>query len=455
MVEDGYISQNQADEARLEKLTFATKNIEIEAPHFVMYVKELLANTYGEEMLANAGLVITTTLDLPTQHFAQEAVTTEVSKLANLRVSNGAALVTNPQTGEILAMVGSKDYFDFEHDGQVNVTTRQRQPGSSIKPLTYALALEKGESPVTVIADSPITYNIAGSEPYSPKNYDGKFHGQVTIREALASSYNIPAVKMLASIGVPYLLQRAQDFGITTWQETNRYGLSLTLGGGEVLMTEMAQLYGTFANQGNLVPLNPILEVKTYDGKILYQNHCALTGVCEKKSVLDPIVAYQISAILSDNTARTPAFGAHSTLTIPGQEIAVKTGTTNNLRDNWTIGYTSNRVVAVWVGNNDNTPMSYVASGITGASPIWNHIMRALVSEETPHQFARPNGIKIAEVCVRTSMGLRTYTDFFKQTTAVKNGCPQTEVTNTNQLLIGPVQPGLQQPNNRSRQNRQ
>ncbi len=456
MVEDGYITQQQAEDAHNQKLVFSKNSIEIEAPHFVMYVKELLAATYGEEMLENGGLSITTTLDLPTQHFAQEAVTSEVDKLRALRVSNGAALVTNPQSGEILAMVGSRDYFDFANDGQVNVTTRQRQPGSSIKPLTYALALEKGESPVTVIDDAPITYNIAGSEPYSPKNYDGKFHGKVTIREALASSYNIPAVKMLANITVPYFLQRASDFGISTWKDTNRFGLSITLGGGEILMTEMAQLYGTFSNQGTLVPLNPILEVKTYDGKILYQNQCALHGTCDKKSVIDPIIAYQITSILSDNTARTPAFGEHSTLTIPGQEVAVKTGTTNNLRDNWTIGYTSNRVVAVWVGNNNNTPMSYVASGITGASPIWNHIMRAMVTETAPHQFERPSGIKLAEVCVRTSLGIRKYTDFFTQSTQVNSNCPSFEQNNgiQNQLQSLPALPALQQPNYRTRQNR-
>jgi 1A family penicillin-binding protein len=400
MTEDGYITEQQAAAAKSEELRFRDDVIDIRAPHFVMYIKKLLAAKYGEELLYQGGLEVRTSLDLSLQEEAQKIVRDEVASLARLRVTNGAALITNPQTGEILSMVGSKDYFDFENDGQVNVTIRPRQPGSSIKPLTYAIALERGFSPGSYVADAPITYSIPGSPPYSPKNYDGRFHGTVTLREALASSYNIPAVKTLAHISVDSLIDKGQAMGMTTWQNRKRFGLSLTLGGGEVLMTEMAQVYGSFANNGVTIPLDPILEIKTFTGETLYRNTCALDGTrCLGHETLDSRVAFMISSMLSDNTARTPAFGPFSTLNIPNQEVAVKTGTTNNLRDNWTFGYTEDRLVGVWVGNNDNTPMSYVVSGVTGASAIWNTLMRSQLSEELPHRFERPSGLVEVPTC--------------------------------------------------------
>lgn len=428
MVEDKYITQEMADQAAQEVLNFKSDSIDILAPHFVMYVKELLAKKYGEEVLNQGGLEVKTTLDLNLQIEAQKIVTNEVQKLERLRIQNGAALVTNPQTGEILAMVGSKDYFDFEHDGQVNVTVRPRQPGSSIKPITYALALERGKSVVTQIQDTPVTYKILGSPPYSPKNYDGKYHGNVPLKQALASSYNVPAVKLLAELGVSTLIDKAELMGISTWQDRQRFGLSLTLGAGEVLMTDLAEVYGTFANQGMTIDLNPILEVKDKEGEILYRNQCALDHEnCAGMQSVDTRVAYLISDILSDNEARTPAFGAFSVLNIPGQQVAVKTGTTNSMRDNWTIGYTSDRVVAVWVGNNDNTPMSYVASGITGASPIWNEIMRLNLTDENPSVFASPSGVLSLNVCARSGTlpcgGCTTTNEFFIFGTQPKYHC--------------------------------
>ena len=300
-------------------------------------------------------------------------------------------------------MVGSTNYFNFNDDGQVNVTLRPRQPGSSIKPITYALALANGMVPSTRIDDSPVTFQIPGSKPYSPKNYDGRFHGSVTLREALGSSYNIPAVKLLASVGISNMIDQAEKMGISTWQDRSRFGLSLTLGGGEVLMTDMAEVYGTFAYNGQTVDLNPFLEIKNQRGDILYRNTCALEKTnCQPRRTLDTRVAYQITDILKDNQARSPAFGLQSVLTIPNQDVAVKTGTTNNLRDNWAIGYTTDRVVAVWVGNNDNSPMSYVASGVTGASPIWNTLMRQVLDESSPHRFATPSGMIKVTVCSRT-----------------------------------------------------
>ncbi len=402
MVEDGSLSERQAQQARSEHLQFNKNQIDISAPHFVMYVKKMLIESFGEDVLNQGGLEVRTTLDSTLQNFAQETISAEVAALQGLNISNGAALITNPQTGEVLAMVGSVNYFDFENDGQVNVTQRPRQPGSSIKPLTYALALSNGFTAASIIEDTPITYHIEGSKPYSPSNYDGKFHGKVSVREALASSYNIPAVKVVSEVGVDNLINVGKQLGITTWNDTNRFGLSLTLGGGEILMTEMAQVYGSFAAEGSYVPLNPIMEVTNYRGETLYKNRCALEEKgCRKGQVFSEAVAYLITSILSDDDARAPAFGLNSTLSIPNQQVAVKTGTTNNLRDNWTFGYTTDRLVAVWVGNNDNTPMSYVASGITGASPIWNTLTRAVLSDENPHAFVQPDTVNQVAVCPR------------------------------------------------------
>ncbi len=403
MVEDGYISPAQADEAKKVNLELHSDTTQILAPHFVMYVKSLLAKQYSEEMVSQGGLEVRTTLDLELHDSVQNIVTTDVTALAKLRISNGAALVTNPQTGEVLAMVGSKDFFDFAHDGQVNVTLRPRQPGSSIKPLTYAISFEQGKAPSSTIVDEPTSFSIVGSPPYRPKNYDGRFHGVVTLRESLASSYNIPAVKTLASIGMTAMIDKAESMGVSTWRDRSRLGLSLTLGGGEVLMTELSQIYGTFANEGETIMLNPILEVKNSQSKVIYHNSCALElSGCPEQHNLSAKVAYQITDILSDNRARSPVFGSRSLLNITGQQVAVKTGTTNSLRDNWTIGYTTNRLVAVWVGNNDNKPMSYVASGITGASPIWNKIMRSLLDEKNPHKFSVPDGFIKVKICART-----------------------------------------------------
>jgi len=403
MVEDGYISQLQADQAKQEKLVFNQDRIDMQAPHFVMYVRKLLAEKYGEDVLSKGGLEVRTTLDLSLQNQAQQIVSDEVAKLGVFQISNGAALVTNPKTGEILAMVGGANYYDFEHDGQVNVTVRPRQPGSSIKPLTYAIAFEQGKTAASIIDDSPVVYQIPGSKPYAPKNYDGRFHGRVTLRQALASSYNVPAVKLLADIGVNTLVNKGETLGISTWQDRSRFGLSLTLGAGEVLMTDMAQLYSTFANLGYPVAVNPFLEIRNYKGEILYRNSCALdAGNCYDDLELSPTAAYLVTDILSDNQARSLAFGAFSVLNIPSQQVAVKTGTTNSMKDNWTIGYTSDRLVATWVGNNDNTSMSYVASGITGASPIWNKIMLLLLDDQNPHRFAIPDNMIKVKICAAT-----------------------------------------------------
>lgn len=378
MTEDDYITKLEAEMASNEQLTFKPPQISIIAPHFVMYVKDILEKRYGTRAVERGGLRIKTSLDASVQKMAQEIVTSQVQELEKLRVGNGAAIVTDPKNGQILAMIGSRNYFDINNDGNVNVTMSLRQPGSSIKPLMYAAALENGFTAATPIEDTPVAYRIPGSPTYIPVNYDGRYHGVISLRSALANSYNIPAVKTLAKIGLNTMITKAQSMGISTWNDTTRFGLSLTLGGGEVTMLDMAEAYGTLANYGRHSDLIPILEISDYKGHIweTYDN----TG---QKQVVMPEVAYIITSILSDNDARTPAFGSRSSLYMENKNVAVKTGTTNEKRDNWTIGYTPSYVVVVWVGNNDNTPMDPVlTSGITGASTIWHNIMADLIKNK-------------------------------------------------------------------------
>lgn len=392
MVEDGYITKKQSDEAFKEKLAIKPPSNSIKAPHFVMYIREQLAQKYGERTVSQGGLKVVTTLDLRIQEMAERVVAEEVAKLASLNVSNGAAMVTDAKTGHILAMVGSKDYFDGG-SGNFNVTTALRQPGSSIKPLTFVTGFKKGYSPGTILLDTPTAFRNAW-EVYAPVNYDGAFHGPVTVRTALGSSYNIPAVKMLALVGLPDMIQTARDLGITSFTDPDRYGLSLTLGGGEVKMVDMMTAYGTFSQNGVRYNSQGILKITDDKGYILEDNTKP-----EGKQVIPPGTAYMISDILSDNRARTPAFGPNSLLNIPGRTVAVKTGTTDNKKDNLTYGYTREFVVGVWVGNNDNTPMNpTLTSGVTGASPIWNRIMTNLIADRPNLAFERPADIGVGQV---------------------------------------------------------
>lgn len=394
MVEDKTISQEESDKAESEVLIFSQPDINIKAPHFVLYIKDQLAKKYGEKLVEQGGLKVTTTLDLDIHNMAQETLTAEIAKLKNYNVGNGAAMVTNPQTGEILAMVGSKDYFDIANDGNVNVTTALRQPGSSIKPINYAGGLINGLTAGTVIVDGPVTFK--GNPPYSPKNYDGKFHGAVTFRKALANSYNIPAVKVLAYNTVPFMLELAQKMGITTFGDPSRYGLSLTLGGGEVRMIDMTTAFSAFANKGISHTAYGIIKVEDKDGKIL-EEHAPGEG----KRTIPEEVAFIISHILADNQARSDAFGSNSQLYIPGKVVSVKTGTTDDIRDNWTIGYTPSYMTTVWVGNNDNTPLNRsLTSGVTGAAPIWNKIMKNLLKNKEIENLTVPENVVSRATCV-------------------------------------------------------
>ncbi len=389
MYEARYIDRKTKEQAEQETLNVAAFSTAIKAPHFVFYVKSELEKKYGIKQVEEGGYKVTTSLDLNLQNKAEEILKEELEKIAYLNVTNGAILVTRPETGEILAMVGSVDYFQ-QPSGAFNVTTALRQPGSSIKPLMYSLALQKKYTAASVIDDSPISFFSPGSSPYKPVNYDGRYHGRVTLRYALANSYNIPAVKVLNSLGVEEFIKYAKIMGITTWINPSNYGLSLTLGGGEVKMVDMATAFGILANQGESVNLTGIDSIKDSSGNNVFE----LSS--NKKRIIDRGIAFIISDILSDNIARQQAFGPKSFLEIPGYKVAVKTGTTDDKKDNWTIGYTPDFLVVVWVGNNDNTPMNpYLASGVTGAAPIWNRLMTYLLKEYggTRNTFSRPDNV--------------------------------------------------------------
>lgn len=393
MLELSYISAKQREEALKETLHFRKQYAPLHAPHFVEYVKELLIAKYGLPAVEKGGLHVTTSLDLKTQEMAEQAVKEEVAKSGYLNLTNGAALVTDPRNGDVLAMVGSHDFND-PNIGNFNVTTSLRQPGSSIKVVTYAAALSKNFTAATTIDDTPVSYPLSNGQVYSPVNYDGGYRGRVTFRFALANSLNIPAVKIINAIGVEEMVAVGKKMGIENWGDAKNYGLSITLGAAEVTMLDMAQVNGVFANQGKLTELNPFFKITDVRGNLLEEKKTP-----NSPEVLNPGVAFIMSDILADNQARTAVFGTNSVLEIKNHHVSVKTGTTDNKRDNWTNGFTNNYVVIVWVGNNDNTPMSQsLASGITGAAPIWHRIMENLLTANPETRFEKPLNV-IAKSC--------------------------------------------------------
>ena len=394
MISTGYLTEEKVAELLKKELKIKNNNKMIEAPHFVFYIKKLLEDQ-GYTNFEKQGLVIKTSLDLDLQTQAQKIVKDEVVKDKKLGISNGGALVLDVKNGDILAMVGSIDYYSKEIDGQVNITTALRQPGSSIKPINYLLALENGYSLASVISDSPVIYpsKVAGQKPYSPQNYNGKYMGNVTLRTALASSLNIPSVKLLEKNGVDNMIDLAEKMGITTWKERNRFGLSLALGAGEVKMVDLAQAYSNFANLGEKVKINPILEIKNYLGEEIYKKRI------EKEKIIEPEYAYLINSALSDNKARSPIFGLNSKLVIKNKTVAVKTGTTNSLKDNWCIGWTPSYLAVSWVGNNDSKPMSWVASGVSGATPIWNQLTNLILKDKQNEEWEIPKNLTKKNIC--------------------------------------------------------
>lgn len=424
MIANNYITQKQADDAfnEIKNTTFTGHIVDIKAPWFVMYVKDLLAQQFGAQEAESGGLQVTTTLDYTIEKNAEDIVSKEIDGLKAYHVANGAAMVTEPKSGAILAMVGNKDYFNDKIDGQYNIATSRypgRQPGSSLKPIIYSTAFNKGYTPASMIMDTPTNFTTGNSiDPdYTPVNYDGKFHGPVLIRTALANSLNIPAVKTLARVGIKDAMQLGYNMGIQSWNPTpdtlKQVGLSLVLGGRETTLYDETTAYGVFANQGVRQDLFGIQKVTDATGKVLYE-HQQVQG----PHVLSQEVSFLISHVLSDNNARSMEFGPNSSLNIPGHTVSVKTGTTDSKRDNWTVGYTSSYVVGVWVGNADNSPMNQaIASGITGASPIWHDIMSSLVKGKTDQPLSVPSNVVAAQVdCVgggQPKDGVPTCADYF------------------------------------------
>lgn len=424
MQEDGKLTSLKYDEvlAAFDQMEFTRTSIDIKAPHFVFYVRDKLEEMYGIDSIEQAGYEVTTSLDVELQQQIQTATQEEIDKVQNLNISNGAVLAMNPQNGEILAMVGSRDYNNKEIGGEYNVVVDGlRQPGSSIKPLTYLALLRKGYTPASMLMDVPTTFQATDNDkPYEPGNYDGTFRGPVTVRNSLGSSLNIPAVKALALVGVPEFLKTAESFGLTTLaptpENTRRFGLAVTLGGAEVHMIDLVSAYSAFANGGTKIEPVPILKVKDRNGRTLYE-HKSVRG----QRVMSEGESFLINNILSDNNARAGAFGTRSLLNM-GDGVAVKTGTTNDLKDNWAIGWSKDVIVGTWVGNNDNTSMKGVASGISGATPIWRRSIQAAFDrlQLKPSTWTPPS--EIEQVEVDAVSGYPAHDEYAKRTEYVLSG---------------------------------
>ncbi len=397
MAKEGYITWSEASDAWSEELNFAPLRVDMRAPHFVVYVQKLLEEKYGTEMVYRGGLRVHTTLDLETQAIAQEVARERIAELADRQVSNAAVVSMVPQTGEILVMLGSVDFWNEEIDGQVNVALAPRQPGSSIKPVNYLAAFEKGWTAATLIMDVQTEFPNLTGPPYVPKNYDGKEHGPVLVRQALACSYNIPAVKTLQFVGVPDMIAMAQRLGITTFTDPDRYGLSLTLGGGEVMLLEHTGAYAVIANGGVRIPPVAILKIEDSESQVIEEYTPP-----EGEQVISPQHAYLMTSILSDNEARAPAFGLDNPLHL-SRPAAAKTGTTDDWKDSWTVGYTPDLVTGVWVGNSDNTAMDHVA-GSTGAGHIWHDFMEQVLADTPAKDFPVPSGLVTARICSRSGL---------------------------------------------------
>jgi len=394
MFDLGYITATEYEVASAEEIKFNSQSdAGIKAPHFVFYVREYLEEKYGADVVANEGLRVTTSLDYDLQQKAEETVAKfGPNMLKNFNASNEGMVAVDPKTGQVLAMVGSRDYFNDEIDGQVNVTLAKRQPGSSFKPFVYATVFEKGYTPETIVFDLQTQFSTACSptdvansiDPcYSPGNYDELFHGPMKLRDALAQSMNIPAVKTLHLAGIQDSIETARDMGITTLENSARYGLTLVLGGGEVTLLEMTSAYGVFANDGVRNPPTGVLRVEDSQGNTLEE------FTENEARALDQEIARQMSDILSDNVARTPEFGATSPLYFPNHTVAVKTGTTNDYRDVWIVGYTPGISIGAWAGNNDNSPLERRIAAFIIA-PMWHEFMEYALSKYPSDDFTPP-----------------------------------------------------------------
>lgn len=431
MREEGYITDVQEKEAikSLGSVSFASASGQVHAVHFVLWVQKQLEDLFGKKKVAEGGLRVVTTVDSDLQNQVETIIHEELDKLKGLKVSNAASVVIDPQTGEILAYAGSREYNseDPNFEGKFDVARLgKRQPGSALKPITYATAFMKGYTPASVLMDVETHFpaGTADGKDYVPKNYDGKFKGPVQLRFALGNSINIPAVKLTALTGVKDILKNSYAMGLTTLEPTDenvkRFGLSLTLGGGEVRLIDLTQAYGVFATGGIKHDLVSILSVKDVNGKEIYKQKESPSS-----RVMDENITYLISNILSDNNARIDVFGPRSYLVIPGHTVAVKTGTTDDKRDNWTMGYTPSFVIGVWVGNNDNSAMDpKLASGVTGAAPIWNRIMTYALKGKKNQEFSRPSDVE--EVTIDAGFGGLPYDGKPTRTEVFINGTEPT-----------------------------
>lgn len=389
MAEQGYISEAERDEAQAQEIIFKEKDNNMTAPHFVMYIKDILSEKYGEKMIEQEGLKIYTTLDLYKQKIAEDIITERTKNYPEKYGANNAALVSiDPKTGQILAMVGSRDFFDDSIDGQVNIATWPRQPGSSMKPIVYASLFEKGYTPDTILYDVVTDFSTDSGQPYTPHNYDLKEYGPVTIRKALSGSLNIPAVKSIYLTGVNSVIDLAENMGYTTLYPRSRFGLSLVLGGGEVQLLEHTNAYSAFARDGQISPIVSILKIEDKNGNIIEEYSPS------EKKVLDSQISRMINSILSDNEARSYVFGTKNYLTLGDRPVAAKTGTTNDYHDAWTIGYTPSLVTGVWVGNSDNQKMSGKADGSVLAAPIWHDYMAQVLGNTPIESFKAPDDYK-------------------------------------------------------------
>ncbi len=380
------ITREQADATKREKLTFLPAHESIQAPHFVFYVKELLEQEFGERIVDQGGLKVITTLDMRLQTIAEETLKARQAQLVKLGASNAALVAINPKNGDILSMTGSVDYFNEEIDGNVNVAIRHRSPGSSIKPFVYAAAFLKGYTPSTMLVDAETDFG----KGYRPKNYDLSQHGPLTMRQALSNSLNIPAVQTLYLAGVKQATKLAHDMGMESLTDPDRYGLSLVLGGGEVRLLDEVSAYGVFANDGLRFPSRAILKVEDKEGTLFDANEKPPTG----EQVLPSQISRLVTNVLSDNNARALVFGTGSPLQLGSRPVAAKTGTAQEFRDGWTMGFTPSLVAGVWTGNNDNTPMKSRSDGVVTAGPIWNSFMRQALAGTPIEQFVAPEVAK-------------------------------------------------------------
>ncbi len=376
------ITKEQAEAAKKEQVAFEPARESIQAPHFVFYVKELLEEEFGERVVEQGGLKVITTLDMRLQKLAEETLKNRQAQLKKLGASNGALVAIDPKNGHILSMAGSLDYFNEEIDGNVNIAIRHRSPGSSIKPFVYAAAFNKGYTPDTILVDAETDFG----QGYKPKNYNLKENGPVTMRQALANSLNIPAVQTLYLAGVKEATKLAHDMGMESLNDPDRYGLSLVLGGGEVRLLDEVSAYGVFANDGLRFDPQAILKVEDKEKVLFDAQQSETTG----RQIIPPQIARLVSSILSDNNARGLIFGTNTPLQLGSRPVAAKTGTTQDFRDGWTMGYTPSLVAGVWTGNNDNSPMGSRSDGVVTAGPIWNAFMRGALANTPIEQFVTP-----------------------------------------------------------------